>query len=168
LGLLPLDRDTILRAKFLFAAAGSLVPCSLLILVSDLMLNISTDMLLVHQITCFSLCCGLSGIAVGLGAVMPDLRESSPSKIAAGFGGTLNLVVSALYIMLLVLLTALPWHLKMADDQGLLRDLGGPLLQVIGSNEGIVGGAIATLVIGVVATAWPLRVGMRAFRRLEF
>jgi ABC-2 type transport system permease protein len=168
LGLLPLDRDTILRSKFLFAAAGSLAPCSLLILVSDLMLNISTDMLLIHQITCFSLCCGLSAIAVGLGALMPDLRETSPSKIAAGFGGTLNLVVSALYIMLLVLLTALPWHLKMADDQGLLRDLGGPVLQLVGSNTGIVGGAVATLVIGVVATVWPLRVGMRAFRTMEF
>ena len=72
--------------KFLFAAAGSLVPCSLLILVSDLMLNISTDMLLVHQITCFSLCCGLSAIAVGLGAC-PTCGETSPSKIAAGFGG---------------------------------------------------------------------------------
>ena len=66
--------------------------------------------------------------------------------------------------MLLVLLTALPWHLKMADDQGLLRVWVGRRLQVIGSNEGIVGGAHCDTDAGVVATVWPLRVGMRAFR----
>ena len=39
---------------------------------------------------------------------MPDLPAHSPSKIAAGFGGTLNLVISAGYIVVVVLLTALP------------------------------------------------------------
>jgi len=50
---------------------------------------------------------------------MPNFREQSPSKIAAGFGGTLNLVLSALYILMVVLLTALPCHfylLSMATD----------------------------------------------------
>ena len=56
------------------------------------------------------LCLGLSSIAVGFGAMMPNFRETSPSKIAAGFGGTLNLVLSALYIMVVVVLTALPCH----------------------------------------------------------
>ena len=45
---------------------------------------------------------------------MPDLRAHSPSKIAAGFGGTLNLVISAGYIVVIVLLTALPVHLHLA------------------------------------------------------
>ena len=40
LGLLPLSRDTILWAKFLFAAAGSFIPCSTLVLLSDSMLGI--------------------------------------------------------------------------------------------------------------------------------
>ena len=43
---------------------------------------------------------------------MPDLRAHSPSKIAAGFGGTLNLVISAAYIVIVVLLTALPVHFR--------------------------------------------------------
>ena len=107
LGMLPVRRDSILWGKFLFAAAGSAIPCCLLILLSDLMLSISPLVLAIHQLTCLLLCVGLSGIAVGLGAKMPDLREESPSKIAAGFGGTLSLVISAIYIILIVLLTAL-------------------------------------------------------------
>ena len=35
---------------------------------------------------------GLSGLSVGLGAIVPNFRETDPSKIAVGFGGTLNLV----------------------------------------------------------------------------
>jgi ABC-2 type transport system permease protein len=168
LGLLPLSRDTILRAKFLFAAAGSLVPCSGLILLSDCMLGVPLPLLAAHQVTCLALCCGLSGIAVGMGAIMPDLRESSPSKIAAGFGGTLNLVASALYIMVLILFTAIPWHMEMADEQGLLENFGGTAFDAIGVPGGLLGGVTATAVLGIIATVWPLYAGARAFRRLEF
>ena len=98
LGLLPIRRDTILWSKFVFAAIGSVVPCTMLILISDLMLEIPWKFILLHQLSCLVLCLGLSAIAVGLGARMPDLAERSPSKIAAGFGGTLNLVISAGFI----------------------------------------------------------------------
>jgi ABC-2 type transport system permease protein len=168
LGLLPLSRETILRAKFLFAAGGSFIPCSALIVLSDWMLGMSPAMMLVHQITCVVLCCGLSGIAIGLGALMPDMRETSPSKIAAGFGGTLNLVVSALFIMVVVLMTAIPWHLKMAGDQGFLTSVAGPTVQFLATDKGIALGIVATLLSGLVATIWPLRAGMKAFGRMEF
>ena len=41
LGLLGVRRDTILWSKFLFASIGSLIPCSRLVLLSDLMLRVS-------------------------------------------------------------------------------------------------------------------------------
>ena len=97
------------------------------------MLDVESALVVVHQITCVALCSGLSAIAIGLGAMMPDLRESSPSKIAAGFGGTLNLVASALFIMVLVLLTAIPWHVRMADDQGVLQNIAGVTVQLSGN-----------------------------------
>lgn len=108
LNILPVDRGMILIAKFLFAAVGSWVPCAGLILLSDWMLDVAPWMMWLHQWIIVELCFGLSGLAVGLGALMPDLREEAPSKIAAGFGGTLNLVLSALYILILVLFTAVP------------------------------------------------------------
>ena len=93
LGLLPVERDTILWSKFWFASLGSWVPCALLVLLSDMMLQVPTLVIGVHQLTCVLLCLGLASIAVGFGAMMPNFRETSPSKIAAGFGGTLNLVL---------------------------------------------------------------------------
>jgi ABC-2 type transport system permease protein len=166
LGLLPIQRDTILWAKFIFAAVGSLMPCSLLILLSDLMLQVPAPIIVVHQIACVVLCLGLSAIAVGLGAKMPDLRENSPSKIAAGFGGTLNLVISAIFIVIVILFTALPVHLNLAAQSEQYAN-AGPLFQFLGSPAGIATGITLTIVTGLVSTVWPLSIGLRAFRQLE-
>lgn len=164
LGLLPLPRETILWSKFVFAALGSWLPCALLILASDLMLQIELLVVAVHQFTCLLLCIGLASIAVGLGAVMPDFRESSPSKIAAGFGGTLNLVLSALYIILIVVCTALPCHFYLIAGRGKLTET---FLQPDQWRHWLLYGTITALIIGVVATVVPLVMGLRAFRRLE-
>lgn len=165
LGRLPVDRDTILWGKFLFAACGSLIPCACLVLISDIMLDVSLLAIMVHQLTCLLFCVGLSGMAVGLGAIMPDFTDKSPSKIAAGFGGTLNLVLSALYILVLVLLTALPYHFLLEGDR---NELWGQLFgrhYVVNIGLGV--GIGASLVIALLVTLIPMRLGLKAFRRLE-
>jgi ABC-2 type transport system permease protein len=159
LGMLPLSRGSILWGKFLFAASGCAIPSCLLILLSDLMLQISPMIVLIHQLICLLLCVGLSGIAVGLGAKMPDLREESPSKIAAGFGGTLCLVISASYIVLIVLCTALPSHFYLSALQAHVDPYW--------VHAWLAAGTIAAIAIGLLATFVPMTIGLRAFRALE-
>ena len=48
LGRLPIRRETILWSKFLFAAIGSIAPCGILILLSDVMLRVLPMVLFVH------------------------------------------------------------------------------------------------------------------------
>jgi len=170
LGLVGVRRETILWSKFLYAVGGSIVPCSSLVLLSDLMLGVSGLVIVGHQLTCFVLCFGLAGIAVGLGAWLPNLREESPARIAAGFGGTLTLVVSTLYILVVVLLTALPTHFYLvADYARLARDANSPPAAI---DRWLIfwlaAGIGASLVLGAIATVVPLRIGLRAFRRIEF
>ena len=168
LGLLPVHRDQIVWSKFLFSFFGGLLPCCALLYLSDSMLGISRSLIWVHEICCVVLCMGLSGIAVGLGARMPDLRESSPAKIAAGFGGTLCLVLSSLFIMSVVVIAAIPTHLAMVS-----RAFGGggpPPTGLLGWATGPQGTATSLLVVGflgVIAAFLPLELGLRAFRRLE-
>ncbi|MBN1853742.1 MAG: hypothetical protein JW829_13505 [Pirellulales bacterium] len=165
LGLLPLSRDTILWGKFLFAAGGSWLPCSLLILLSDMLLRASVLVILVHQYTCVLLCVGLASIAVGFGAAMPNLREESPSKIAAGFGGTLNLILSAIYILVVTLLTALPAHFySMALDSG----LGAAWLAKFSLRFWMIVGLSGAAFLAAIATYFPMRSGFRVFREMEF
>ena len=102
LGLLPLKREAILWGKFAFASGISLVATEVLVVLSDLMLRMGPAMIALHMGMVAVLCFGLSGISVGLGARLPNLKESDPSKIAAGFGGTLNLLVSLVFIFSIV------------------------------------------------------------------
>ncbi|MEM6330042.1 MAG: hypothetical protein AAF790_07330 [Planctomycetota bacterium] len=165
LGLMPIRRETIVWSKFAFAALGSWAPCALLILLSDLMLRVSIPIIAVHQFTNVLLCSGLAAMAVGLGASMPNFREPAPSKIAAGFGGTLNLVLSALYIMAIVVMTALPCHffLLASSQRSPVSFFNPDYLRV----WLIVGTGLAVLT-GAAATVLPLRAGIRTFNRLEF
>ena len=140
-----------------------------LILISDLALGVPLKIAGVHQWTCLLLCLGLSGIAVGLGARLPSLREESPSRIAAGFGGTLNLVASTLYVLVIVVLTAMPFHFYLAADAsraGSLPHVTQTLLFWL--RIWMIGGMGDGLVISLTATILPLQIGFRAFRRLEF
>lgn len=171
LGTAPINRDSILWGKFLFACVGALPICAGLVLVSDIMLGVadhSVWIVLIHQISCWALCVGLSALAVGLGARLPNLREPSPSKIAAGFGGTLNLVLSSLYIIGVVLATAIPavvWNIKTGAEEASWW-FGGYV--GLGTAGSVILGTVITIALGVLATVLPLRSGFRAFRRMEF
>jgi ABC-2 type transport system permease protein len=165
LGLLPVRRETILWSKFLFAVGTAILPCSILILLSDLMLDISLLVILSHQLTCLILCSGLAGIAVGMGARLPNIHETSPSRIAAGFGGTLCLVISTLYILVVVLLTALPTHFMIAA--GSIYG-GQTLIDLYWLQVWLLVGMLGSIVLGIIATFLPLFMGIRTFKRMEF
>jgi ABC-2 type transport system permease protein len=166
--LLPVHRDQIVWSKFLFSFVGGLLPCAALVFLSDSMLGLGWQLVAQHEFCCVLLCLGLSGIAVGLGAKMPDLRESSAAKISSGFGGTLCLVISSMYIMIVVVVAAVPTHLFL-----LSRALGPGIIAPDGILAWLAGpwGAVASLAIitavAVIATVVPLQVGLQAFRRLE-
>ncbi len=166
LGLLPVRRSEILWGKFAFSAGISLVATELLVVLSDLMLRMSPAMIALHMAMVLILCLGLSGISVGLGARLPNLKESDPSKIAAGFGGTLNLLVSLVFIFLIVTAMALPCHLYFAGQDA------AEFRTVVLSEERFhfwLGVAIAgSLVVGALGTIVPLRIGIKAFQKMEF
>jgi ABC-2 type transport system permease protein len=159
LGLLPLKRDRLLWGKFAFSATWSLVVSTSLILVSDLMLGVSVPILAVHGAAIVVIALGLSGISVGLGATMANFRESDPSKIAAGMGGTLNLAAGLLFLLVEVGLMAGPWHLRMVYQQ-LERSSAFHVWAGLCMAAGLVLGSLAVLV--------PMRFGARALRRMEF
>ncbi len=175
LGTSPIARDTIVWGKFWFALAGAWPPSVLLVAISDLALGMwqrSPFIAVMHQLECALMCAGLSAMAVGLGARLPNLRETSPARIASGFGGTLNLVLSTLYILAVMLLTAVPtffwadapWSGRRVHPE---NSAFGSWIG-LGSHGSMVLGIGLAIALGITATAWPLRSGLRAFRRLEY
>ncbi|HJT77249.1 MAG TPA: hypothetical protein VJ739_08605 [Gemmataceae bacterium] len=161
LGLLPLRRDDLLWGKFAFSATGAVVLAEGLVMLSDLVLKMPPVAMGLHALTVAVLAVGLSGLSVGIGAWVPNFRETDPSKIAIGFGGTLNLIASLLFLVVVIVLMVLPWHVvAVLSDAQEAADTGVSALMAAGLAAG--------LVLGVLAVAVPLRVGARTLRRMEF
>lgn len=165
LGLLPIEREQILWGKFGFAAGIALFTSALLVIVSDVMLRLSWSMILLHLVTVLILCLGLAGISVGLGARLPNLTEDDPSKIAVGFGGTLNLVVSLLFILVIVVMLAVPCHLYHVGLE--VERHGGAILSDWEFRAWMALSIAGAIALGYAATVVPMQIGLRAFRKLE-
>ena len=161
LGLLPLRRERLLWGKFAFSLTGSLLIAEALVLVSDWMLEMPAAVVGLHALTVAVLAAGLSGLSVGLGACMPNFRETDPSKIAVGFGGTLNLVIGLGYLVVILGLMAVPWHGFAAASEAVTIPAGVELVVVLGC-------AGLGLLLGAAAVVIPLHYGARNLRRMEF
>jgi ABC-2 type transport system permease protein len=161
LGLLPLQRERLLWGKFMFSALGGLVIAEFLVLLSDVMLGLPWLVVALHALTVFVVAVGLSGLSVGMGAWIPNFQESDPSKIAAATGGTLNLIVGLLFILVVLGLMSLPWHLAAATNNE-------PKWYEFEAVGKLVPGVLAGIAVGVVAVLGPLWIGARALKQMEF
>jgi ABC-2 type transport system permease protein len=157
LGLVPVKRTYVLWSKFVFSFTASVLVTELLMVASDLMLDEPPGLMVLHVVTVALISLGLSGMAVGLSALYPNLRESSPAKIVSGFGGTLNLILSLLFVSVIVAAEALPVHLWATG-------------QIPRSSMylGLAGAVALVVVLSGVAFGVPMWLGSRALARMEF
>jgi ABC-2 type transport system permease protein len=160
LGLTPVSRDQILWGKFVFAATGSLIVAETLILVSDLLLTLPPEGLLLHAVAVAIIALGLSALNVGLGAYLPTFRETDPSKIVVGFGGTVNMVVGLAFLVVVISTLVAPFHAThLAQRAGGVAARIGPWMYA---------GIPVGLTVGALAIVLPLRAGARSLREMEF
>jgi ABC-2 type transport system permease protein len=130
------------------------------VLLSDWILGMPTEAMLLHAAATTAAATGLSGLSVGLGACLPNFRETDPSKIAVGFGGTLNLVAGLGYLLVLMTLMVGPWHARRWLEGATDSHLSGEWIVWLGAAAGL---ALATAAVVI-----PLRAGVRSLRRMEF
>jgi len=158
LGLAPIKRSRILYGKFCFAFFGSLVVSEILIALSDYMLGFPLSMWLGHAVLVLSICAGLAAISVGLGARYPNLKEDNPAKIVAGFGGTLNLIVSMLYIALMVATIGVPSHMAFAQREMHPAFYMKAMTFLLVISAGV----------GALTSVYFLNIGRAEFEKMEF
>jgi ABC-2 type transport system permease protein len=164
LGLVPVERRRILVAKFVFSLGGALLLTEFLVLLSNYILRCSGFVLAAQAVTAALICVGLTGLAVGMGALFPNLRETNPSKIVSGFGGTLTLILSVTIVMVAVVGEGLVCHYYLvylrqylpAGEAG--AHFGWALAGVL---------VLVTLLTSLAAYV-PMRLARRALERMEF
>ncbi|MBX9579337.1 MAG: hypothetical protein K2X87_03435 [Gemmataceae bacterium] len=161
LGLTPVSRDQILWGKFAFAATGSLLIAEGLILFTDLLIGLPPEGLAIHALTLAVVALGLSGLNVGLGACLPNFKETDPSKIVVGFGGTVNMVAGLGFVVVVIALMVVPFHAAQLARGASNR----PDAAV---SPWVFAGLPVGLVLGAAAVVLPLRAGARSLRAVEF
>jgi ABC-2 type transport system permease protein len=152
IGLAPLGLPRVLRIKFWLASRAALLVSLGLIVLSCRMLRIPLERTVYLGLIIGTMTFTLTGLALGLGALFPNFREDNPAKIVSGFGGTLCLLASFLYIVGAVTLLAMgsPWGWHGENSIGWL----------LGSWAGF---AVLSVVVGWL----PFRLGLRRVEDFE-
>ena len=157
IGMAPLTRRQLMRQKLLGSALGCLAIGEGVMMYSNYMLRVPPLMLALSAATVGFASVGLVSLALGLGAVFPNFREDNASRIANGAGGTLNVIVSLLYIGLIIVVQTYPIHALLTGKVAGPEELRGPLL---------IAGA-GFLLVNAAAIGIPLWLGLRAVDRME-
>lgn len=158
LGQAPLARRQLVLQKFWLSVAFSSAITLGLALLSGWRLNLPLVPFAFSVFTVCSASVALSGLAVGLGCLYPNLAEENPSRIVSGLGGTLTFILSAVYVVLVAGVETAVLHWSRSGHH-----LGGA-----GGRAWVVaGGALFTLGVTAVTTVLPLRLGVRNLERLE-
>jgi ABC-2 type transport system permease protein len=97
-GMAPMGLARVVKGKYWLASALSLTVTLPLITLSCWLLQMPWHRVLLFGVIVTVMTFTLNGAAVGLGVLYPNLKEANPNKIVSGFGGTLCLVLSSLYI----------------------------------------------------------------------
>ncbi|HEX8311610.1 MAG TPA: hypothetical protein VF614_09855 [Chthoniobacteraceae bacterium] len=131
LGLAPLGLHRVLLQKFWMSCLTAMIITVSLMVTSSAMLNLPWMKVLFFAVSIALMSAALAGLAVGLGALFPNFKEDNQSKIVSGFGGTLCLVISFIYISVFVALAALPDLRRVTGIGFIISDTAAHSLAVI-------------------------------------
>jgi ABC-2 type transport system permease protein len=98
-GMSPMGLERVIKTKFWLSSLLSLVVTVGLVTLSCYLLRMPASDVAFFGAVITVMTFALNGLAVGLGVLYPNLKEANPGKIVSGFGGTLCLVLSFLYIL---------------------------------------------------------------------
>lgn len=108
LGLSPVPLHRVLALKLRLSASVLALLMGLLVVVSGFSLGLPGQRIVYFAAAIVLLTYGLTSLALSLGALVPNFRESNPARIVSGFGGTVCLIASFIYIISGTAVTLMP------------------------------------------------------------
>jgi len=150
IGMAPLGLKRVVKVKYWLASIASLAVTLTLITLSCHLLKMGWDQISFFGAIVTVMTFSLTGLSVGLGVLYPNMKDANPSKIVSGFGGTLCLVLSFLYILGSVLLLGI----GTAGFHAHITWIIGSILLFCGLS---------------LAVGWlPMKLGLRQLEKMEF
>jgi len=162
-GLWPMSRKSVLWAKFQFALAVTLGAALTVSALSVYTIRLPHDLSLIMLATTLTTCFGLCGMAIGLGARLPSYTERSAARVASGLGGTVNLVMSVLLVLITVGATGWMCY-ALAFSQS--YDLADAKIQVWSGRT--IELTMFNIALGLTAGLLSMKIGQERFLSEEF
>lgn len=145
LGLSPVPLHRVLGLKLRLSAGVLGLLMVTLVTVSGFSLALPVKRVLYFCLAILMLSYGLTAMALSLGALMPNFKEANPARIVSGFGGTVCLIGSFVYILAGTMVLILPsWHYLKPDI------VGTPIYDWRFELASLCGLALLTMVFGGV------------------
>ena len=156
-GLAPMDRSKIVWEKFWLSAISAMIMAEGMMLFSNYILKVNLFMRILSAGTIVLMSFGLTSLSVGLGAITPDFREDNPARIANGFGGTMNVVLSLIYIGSIISFELFPVYF---DALG-RKPLGSWPLKYAVPYLGVF------VLLNLATITLPMKIGIKKWREME-
>ncbi len=148
----PIGARRYLWSKFLTSFVPSLILGETLVLTTNALLAVEPLYGWIAAVTIAAMCFGLTGLAVGMGALYPNFKADSAARMASGPGAILFMVLALSFVAFMVTLEAVPvGALLYKQSQG--QPPGGLLIGAL------VAVAVIVVAANVAATLIPLHRG---------
>jgi len=157
----PLDVRTLFWSKYWVGTAPILLLALPLIVVTNLILEVSPFVFLLTTASMMGITLALTALALGFGTLFPNFESDNVAEIPTSFGGLLYMMAAVTYLAGVILFEAWPVY------SFLLADLRGETLRNSGLPS-LVLGFTSAATLTVLATVLPLRAGVRRVRALDF
>ena len=154
----PMKRTALVWQKYWLCWITAFVLTQAIAIFSAVALQVERDIFIISIATIFFLSFGLTSLAVGLGALTPNFREDNPARIANGMGGTVNVILSLLYIAVILGLQGWLYIVYRAGGHYQIEHL----------RWYTVGAVAALVVVHSVIIVLPMWLGLRNWERIEF
>ncbi|MBT7981536.1 MAG: hypothetical protein HN584_03130 [Akkermansiaceae bacterium] len=159
LSMCPIPIEQILIQKLVTSCCITGSITAILMFLSSALLKMSIELTMLYSIAIILICVGLNSIAISLGTIFPNERETNPAKIVSGFGGTLCLIVSFLYILSIIAFLTFPVAVKLSK-KGILSTYSEGISTVIA--------LIFSLALTIIISFIPLKIALKKTGDLRY
>ncbi len=156
----PISIKRFLLGKYLIYLFPMLILGEILIIFTNRLLDVSVFMMILSSITMFIAIFAMVSLGVGLGAIHPRFRFENISQVATGFGGLVYMIISALYMVVVIMLESGPVYIIFMAD---FKNTEISLVQW----AMIAGSLLLVVAISAFTIYIPMKMGIEALKNFE-
>jgi len=155
----PLDLEALMWSKYWIGTLPLLVIALILTVLTNTLLEASPFMMALSIGTIVLFTLAISGLALGFGALYPQFDTENAAQIPTSFGGLVFMMTTVSLLGLIIVVEAVPvvTYLR-ARQAGADLGLTPEVLLALG----------VVVVVCIIATILPLRLGLRRMMQMEF